>query len=132
MVFPNLKPSELPPGSRIDDKVLRFWTKDSENVWFLDDPHCGECAEMVAQGPLTPAEQEMSNNVWKYHDTPADEFFTDFKIISIAWEYFVAAINEISHEAVMHCCYSDPDETPEVVYTRIAEEVNNATSSQQA
>lgn len=121
-----LKPSELPPGSTIHDKVLGFWTKDSANIWFLNDPHCGECSEMVSQGPLSPAEQEMSNNVWKYHETPADDFFTDFEIISIAWEYFLKVIQELSDESITHCCYPDPDDTVEAIYARIAEEVKNA------
>lgn len=123
----NLKPSEIPAGSRIDDKVRRcFWTKDSENVWFKDYPHCPECNEMVSQGPLSEAELEMAKNVYLYHDTPADEFFTDFEIINVAWEYFVAAIEEISYEAMSHCCYPDSGETVEAVYSRIAEEVRNA------
>lgn len=80
------KPSELPAGTRIDDKVRGFWTKDSPNAWFLDDPHCGECSELVLQGYPTPAEQDMMDNVWKYHDIPADEFFKDFKIICFPFE----------------------------------------------
>lgn len=122
------KPSQLPAGTRIDDKVHGFWTKDSDNAWFLDDPHCGECSELVLQGDPTPAENEMMDNVWKYHDTPADEFFTDFKIICLPFE-IVVQLAEVLRGYDETEWHSHPDGTPfttEGIILDAIEEYNNA------
>lgn len=90
----DLKPSQLPAGTRIDDKVLGFWTKDSAHAWFLDNTHCGECTELVFDGEPTDAEKGLIAGVGYFHDTPADEFFTDFRIICLPLEVTEFIMNE--------------------------------------
>lgn len=112
----NFKPSELPAGTCIDDKVHGFWTKDSDNAWWMDAPHCVDCAEVVFDGPPTEAEKQLEGSVYQFHTTPSDDFFTEFKIVSVPLELLELAVDRLVHEAQTHCCYPDPDETSEVVF----------------
>lgn len=83
----NLKPSQMPVNTTIETPDTGRWTKNSKRAWYADDVHCLDCEVVfdVEQDALTADEHKEAAGVYKLHDTPSDEFFTDFKTISLPW-----------------------------------------------
>jgi hypothetical protein len=72
-------PSELPICTVIDDQLYGTFMKDAPGVWAELQYHCRDCQETVFDEGPTAAQKIHGANVI---DTPSDEYFTDFKILS--------------------------------------------------
>jgi hypothetical protein len=81
----NLKPSQLPEDTVINDKAHGVWMKEESGVWGEMTPHCSDCAQAVRDdGTL---------KVWidnKEVLIASDEFFTEFKVVSLPYSIFEA------------------------------------------
>lgn len=120
----NIKPSELPIGTSIKDKVWGYWTKESDNVWRLDTPHCVDCSEIAFDRQPSDAEKELLSEVLYYH-MHSDQFFAEFEIVSLPF----AVVERMAKEIVAYEeteWHTNPDGTPftiEAVIRDVIEEV---------
>lgn len=77
----NFKPSELPVGTIIDDQEEGTFYKDAPGEWaelqYLD---AGTQAIVWDEGPTL---QNVANFRGNVVQTPSDEYFKDFKILSV-------------------------------------------------
>ena len=79
-----MKPSDFPKGVTISDSEGNHWEKSADGVWFDAQPHCADCDQVVFDGgPTEEQRKAFGPNVWKLIETPSDEFFKDFRIVSI-------------------------------------------------
>lgn len=83
------KPSELPVNTLIDDYDQGTWLKDSDNTWF----DVGNCLGLVFQEGPTEQERALFAN-HKIVLEPADEYFKNFKILSVP----LAALEHMANE----------------------------------
>jgi len=77
------KPSQLPAGTVIDDPKHGTWMKDSENAW-----HClMRKPEWVFDYGLSAENAAaFSSALVNIRSEPADDFFQDFKVLSLPVE----------------------------------------------
>lgn len=77
-----MKPSDFPKGVVIETRD-DTWEKSEGGVWFDANPHCADCDRIVFDGGPTEDQQKVFRHVWELIVTPSDEYFDDFRIVSV-------------------------------------------------
>lgn len=84
-----VKPSELPRNTVINDAVEGRWEKGEYGLWYLMTPHCSECIEVASNTAFAlQADALITKYAYKHHTVPADAFFKNFEILStpVGWK----------------------------------------------
>lgn len=79
----NIKPSGLPNGTLIDDQEHGTWLKDSDYTWFNVAPLAGRRVGLVYDAGPSDQEKAIFSLRHNLIEMPADEFFTNFKVLSL-------------------------------------------------
>jgi len=93
----NLKPSQLPADTVINDAVRGVWMKEESGVWgetvpHCVDPHCVDCARAVRDNGTLEVWVDGENKL-----LTSDDFFQDFKIVSLPYSIFEALIASVKY-----------------------------------
>ena len=88
----NLKPSQLPADTVINDAVRGVWMKEESGVWGETVPHCVDCAQAVNDDGSLAVYIEGDDVL-----ISSDDLFTDFKIVSLPYSIFEALIASVKY-----------------------------------
>ncbi|QED11711.1 hypothetical protein PP914_gp223 [Arthrobacter phage Qui] len=77
------KPSELPVGVVIEDETETLWEQGPPGIWWAVDVHCPDCTRVCFTAGPSEENKDIWQNAYEVIYTPADVYFSNFKIISL-------------------------------------------------